>query len=366
MKKSKTKKIILTAVAVVLTLSVALGAAAYFLLLHRYKGTEKIYEWHATDVFDISSIATVEKEKDKDFVILNLADVQTCDLDDIPNYRTIKKELDHLVDTVKPDLITLTGDQTWSNENLISLKTLIRWLDGYKIPYAPIFGNHDHGNEFSSAVAGINKCCDLYEKGKYSLFRRGPTNIGALGNYVVNITEEGKIVKTLYMMDAGYLDEINDGQIDWFLWNADGIKAANGGEYSEGICFFHKPLPEYYYAFRDYYYGKDTVEALGEVHVHFSLGGTTQKGFFDKAKERGVKDVICGHQHGNNFTIKYEGVRLTFALKTGELVSYYADENVYLNGATAIRLRGTETIVENHYVPRDRFHIKGSHNVYEE
>ena len=85
-----------------------------------------INNWNKDDVFNIEDIKVVEKKKDRDFVILNFADVQTCDLDDIPNMRIIHEELTEIVNEVKPDLITLTGDQTWSNENLISLKTLVR------------------------------------------------------------------------------------------------------------------------------------------------------------------------------------------------------------------------------------------------
>ncbi len=363
-KRVRGKKIIIIVAAVVAAIAAAVGACAYFLLLHRYKGTEKIYEWSKDDVFDVATIATVEKQSGKDFVILNLADVQTCDLEDIPHYATIHDEITYLVNLVKPDLITLTGDQTWSNENLISLKTLIGWLEGYEIPYAPVFGNHDHGNEFSSAVAGVNKCCDLYENAKHCLFRRGPTNIGALGNYVVNVTENGRIVKTLYMMDSGYLDELTDEQINWFIWNAEGLKAANGGNYTDGINFMHKPLPEFSYAYRDYRSGVETVKNFGDVHVHYSLFGSFQKDFFQTAKSRGVKDFVCGHQHGNNFTLSYDGARLTFALKTGELGGFYADESVYLNGATAITISGDETRIEHVFVPSDKFHISDKYNVY--
>ncbi|MBP5193693.1 MAG: metallophosphoesterase, partial [Clostridia bacterium] len=326
------------------------------------EGKEKVYLWSYADEFDINEISTVEKKKDKPFVILNLADVQLCDLEDFFNFRTIKREIKYLVDAARPDLITLTGDQTWSNENLISLKRLVGFLDSLRIPYAPVFGNHDYGNEMDSAVLSQRACCDVYENGKYSLFSRGPTNIGALGNYALNIVEDGAIVKTLYMLDSGYLDALTDGQIEWFKWTAEGIKAATGA-YSKGMCFMHKPLPEYSFAYRAYKLGE--AEAMGDVHVNYSLSGSLQRGFFDEAKARNVSDVVCGHQHGNNFTICYEGVRLTFALKTGELGGFWRDETVNLNGATFFTLSGGETTAQNVFVPRGEFEIKNSNNVYE-
>lgn len=351
---TKAKKAITITISVVLSIVLVCLLSAYFLFLNHYKGTTKTNAWSESDTFEISSIKTMQKKPDKDFVILNLADVQMADLEDIFHYGTIKSEIEYLISKTKPDLITLTGDQTWSNENLISLTSLVRWLDGYKIPYAPIFGNHDYGNQKNSAVLSQNACCDIYEKGKYCLFDRGPSNLGTLGNYIVNIVEDGKICKTLYMLDSGYEDKITDEQIAWMSWNADGIKAANNNQYSEGMVFLHKPLPEYRYAYNAL--SNEQKDAI-DPYYNYSLYGSEQNGFFDMAKTKNITDIICGHQHGNNFTLTYEGVRLTFALKTGELGGYIQNDNVYLNGATYITLSGTLTTIEHHYVPRGKFHI---------
>lgn len=354
-------KIFLMILSVLFCLALALSLCAYFLLLHHYKGTQVENPWSQSDEFKLESVATVQKQKGKDFVIMNLADVQMADLENFFNRSIIHDEISYLVKTIKPDLITLTGDQTWSNENLICLESLISWLDSYKIPYAPVFGNHDYGNTKNSSVAELNYCCDLYEKGKYSLFSRGPSNLGTLGNYVINIMEDGKIFKTLYMIDSGYEEKITDQQIDWFCWNAEGIKHVNNNQYSKGMCFMHKPLPEYSTAYTQY--KNNLVEAIGPVEVHYSLRGSEQNGFFDVAKERNVEDIVCGHQHGNNFTLKYEGVRLTFALKTGELVGYYDDGITNLNGATVFTLND-ETTISNVHVDSQRFHINGSDNCF--
>lgn len=359
----KTAKILIVIFSIVAFLALASFLTIYFLFLHHYKGKSVVDEWHETDTFSIAQIATIEKQKDKDFVILNLADVQMADLENFFDKEIMHKEISYLVEKVKPDLITLTGDQTWSNENLICLKSLISWLDGYKIPYAPVFGNHDYGNAKNSAVASVNYCCDLYEKGKYSLFKRGPSNLGSLGNYVVNIMEGEKIYKTLYMIDSGYEDKISDEQIAWVRWNAEGIRAANGGEYVDGMCFMHKPLPQYAEA----YYKRNTteVEIVGESPiVSYSLYGSSENGFFEMAKSVGVKDVVCGHQHGNRFTLKYQGVRLTFATKTGELVGYYDDGSTNLNGATSFVLSGENDVeIKNTYVGSNQFHFKNSDNI---
>ena len=271
------------------------------------------------------------------------------------SWNHIKKELDYLIDSVKPDLITLTGDQTWSNENLISLKRIIRYLDSKKIPYAPVYGNHDLGNDFNKAVCNDTKASTLYENGKYSLFDRGPTNIGNLGNYIINIMEDGNIYKTLIMMNSGYDEEITQGQIDWFKWNMDGLKETYGN-YPESILFMHKPLPEYTNAYLDYINGK--VDNNGsEVYVYYSLNGSNQVGFFDILKEKNVKQVVVGHQHGNVFNLNYEGINLGFALKTGELGGYILDNDIYLNGASYLILNDA-IIFKNIFVSIDKYHFK--------
>lgn len=343
---AKKKKLVIILLSAFLTLAIVGFLAAYFLFLHHYRGSQIDNPWSEEDDFSISSIATVEKREGEPFVILNLADVQLCDLEDLFHLNETKAKIADLIERTNPDLITLTGDQTWSNENLISLKSLISWLDSFEIPYAPVFGNHDCGNEKDSAVLSRAACCDLYEAGKYSLFDRGPSNLGRLGNYVVNVTENGRIVKTLYFLDSGEEDTITDEQIAWMKWNAEGIGAAQGGEAVEGICFFHLPLPEYREAYSLYLAGDERVEALGEVFVTYSLSGSLQNGFFEAAKEVGVTDIVCGHQHGNCFTLKYDGVRLTFSLKTGKLGGTYESEELALDGATCISFDGDSTKIE--------------------
>ena len=341
----KVFNILISITASILTIGLVLGFPAYFLLLHHYKGRKVVNEWHSTDTFDIDKIPTLTKQKDKDFIILNLADVQMCDLEDLGHAKIIHKEITYLVDLVKPDLITLTGDQVWSNENLISLKSLIYWLDEYQIPYAPVFGNHDFGNKYDSATSGVTYSCDLYEKGKYSLFDRGPTNIGTLGNYVINIKEDDKIINSLYMMDYGWRDEITDEQVEWFKWNADGIKAHNNNEYSKGMVFMHKPIHEFFSAI--IYEGEDQSDA-----------DNYSEPIFAEAKTHGVTDFVCGHFHELNFSLKFQDIRMTMATKTGELVGFYEDNDEYINGGTSFALTGDDVIVTHNYVNRNDYRIK--------
>ena len=112
---------------------------------------------------------------------------------------------------------------------------------------------------------------------------------------------------------------------------------------------------------RDIVYKKDHKENMKlfrdiKSHQKYSLYGTEQNGFFEVAKECNVLDIVCGHQHGNNFTIKFQGIRLTFALKTDELGGFYEDKYIYLNGATVFTLNENVNI-QNIFVDRNKYKI---------
>ena len=84
------------------------------------------------------------KERGRDFVILNLTDVQFNDLFDLFGKRNLTENtIKRLVEEVKPDLITLTGDQVWGLRTKRSLRYLCKLMDGVNIPWAPVLGNHD-------------------------------------------------------------------------------------------------------------------------------------------------------------------------------------------------------------------------------
>ena len=178
-------------------------------------------EWSAADEFTADYCAEIEKNPDEDFIILNLADVQLKD-DLVYEEAGEKTEemIDELINKTQPDLITLTGDNAWGTIAYIKLN---HQIDSYGIPWAPVMGNHDGQcliNEFWAA--------HLLYKAKNCLFEFGPENMG-YGNYIINITENGKIIHTLFMVDThngaeytledgstvGGYDHLRDNQIEW-------------------------------------------------------------------------------------------------------------------------------------------------------
>lgn len=318
------------------------------------------YEWSATDEFTADCCIELEKDPNKDFVILNLADIQMKD-DLVYTDKGVEtqKMIDELVKKHQPDLITLTGDNAWGTMAYIEL---VKQIDSYGIPWAPVMGNHDGQCLISEFWAA-----HLLYKAKNCLFEFGPENMG-YGNYIINITENGKIIHTLFMVDThnnaeytlddgsviGGYDHLWDNQIEWYKWAVNGI-ASIAGKTVESTVFMHIPVCEYKDAWVKFY-GSD---AEGEIAPEFApeaqgirregvCSAPVNNGFFGVCKELGsTKNMIVGHDHANNFQIYYEGIRLNYAVKTG-YGSYFTSE---LMGATTVTVGSDgSALVEHDYV----------------
>lgn len=294
-------------------------------------------EWSVTDEFTADYCAEIEKDPDEDFIILNLADLQLKDdlVYEEEGEKTVEM-IDDLVRETEPDLITLTGDNAWGT---IAYINLVKQIDGYGIPWAPIMGNHDGQcciNEFWAA--------HLLYKAENCLFEFGPEDMG-YGNYIINITENGHIIHTLFMVDThnnaeytledgstiGGYDHLWENQIEWYKWAVKGVSEIEGHTVESSV-FMHIPVCEY----KDAWIAANGSDAIGVLApelapdaIGFSGEGVScppvNNGFFDVCKELGsTKNIFAGHDHVNNFQIYYEGIRLTYTLKTG-YGAYYTD-----------------------------------------
>ena len=305
-------------------------------------GTACFYPWNA-DMPYASEVYAVEMKKDpaKDFVILNLSDIQCHDGEAFCQVGEMAEEtIDKLIKEVHPDLITLTGDNAFDQ---FAYLRLIEFLDAYNIPWAPCMGNADmrdvEMNEFWA--------CYRLAHAKNCLFRYGPEDMGD-GNYVINITENGKIIHSLYMMDTHHetddekgthYDHLTERQMQWYEWCARGI-AAEAGHTVPSTAMFHMPVREYVDAWNsilDPKTGKPTGPAATQRYCQMREGcgcPDGNNGFFTLAGKMGTALMMCGHDHTNCFAIPYRGITLCYALKTG--YGCYWDEDS--NGGTVVTI----------------------------
>lgn len=347
-------------------------------------------DWSAETEYSEDYAIVLEKEADKDFVILNLADIQISDNENYyPEYEYAKEMINKLVAEQQPDLITLTGDNAWDT---VAYITLVDIIDSLGIPWAPVMGNHDGQGCISEFWCGY-----LFNEAENCLWKFGPKDMG-YGNYIINIEENGKVIHTLFMMDthddgewtvdgetvSGY-DHLWDNQIEWYEWAVKGI-AETEGKTVESSVFIHIPVYEVKEVWYDYYEGfncascnknltaaqlKDNKcpdcgaeiqlsydkennlwigeyadKATGVIH-ETPCPGAVNNFFTDKMLELGsTKNVLFGHDHVCNASINYEGIQMTYSLKLGR-GSYYEDG---LMGGTTLTIGSDGTAqLEHHF-----------------
>ncbi len=292
-------------------------------------GEDKFFErWTVRSGYTEDYAIELEKKPNKDFVILSIADIQ---LEKWEAYaekgKNTTRLINQLVSSIHPDLITVLGDNAWSTSTYLKM---IKDLDSLGIPWAPVMGNHDG----SCCISEFWCAYEMYDA-KNCLFKFGPENMG-YGNYIINITENGKIIHTLFMMDthSGGDDEGNcpteyayaglwDNQIEWYKWAVNGIENI-AGKTVESTAFFHIPTPEFAIAWNEAYdnskgvfKGEYADTSFGYNEEPVCACGTSA--FFNACKELGsTKNIICGHDHVNNSSILYDGIRLTYSMKCGE------------------------------------------------
>lgn len=313
-------------------------------------------DWSVKQEYTADYAYEIEKKPGKEFTILNLTDIQ---LEDYEIYgakgKLAEDTIDKLIKDTDPDLITVTGDNAWG---MISYLEVIKLLDSYGIPWAPVMGNHDGQKLFSEFWAAY-----YLAEAENCLFKFGPKNMG-YGNYVINITENGRIIHTVYMMDthsdatftdengeqvSGY-DHLWDNQIEWYKWVAEGVAKQEGRKVPSSV-YFHIPVYEYRLAWAEAYDTEKNEFVPEYADTSFGFNGEgvysspVNNGFFDVCKQYGTTDIVAGHDHTNNSSILYNGIRLTYGMKTG--AGCYWDEN--MNGGTVLTMN-SDGILETHHV----------------
>ncbi len=300
-------------------------------------------KWSSEQAYTEEYAVVLKKDPAKDFVVLNFADIQ---LTDEEYYSGIGAEseamIKKLVDEQKPDLITLTGDNAWSTLSYINL---VEFIDALGIPWAPVMGNHDGQN-----TLGEFWCAYYFEEAENCLWKFGPEDMG-YGNYIINVEENGEVVHTIFMMDThsnvdeadeygSNYDHLWENQIEWYKWAVNGIEKTEGKKVESSV-FMHIPVYEMRTVWAEYYDQENDVYKGAYADTSFGINherpcpGAVNNHFMDFVLELGsTKNIIFGHDHVNNASILYEGVRLTYSLKLGK-ACYYEDG---LQGGTILTI----------------------------
>ncbi len=292
-----------------------------------------------------------------------------------------------MVTAEKPDLVVISGDivypvpyEAGAINNLPPAKIFATLMEALGVSWIVTFGNHD--TEFYSFYTR-EEISDFYsnEDFKHCLYQEGPESIDGYGNSVINVkNSDGVITQSIFTMDshayagkglasiiAMKYDHLKQSQVDWYKATIEKNNAYNkvltGSDENvvNTLLFIHIPIQEYRDAWFEYvnngYKDTDDVKLIygtageeGDVVVY--SGEEPDQLFETMLTLPGQKGIFCGHDHLNNFSIDYKGIRLTYGFSIDYIA--YADIDTWgsQRGCTIITVNtdGTfECKTENYY-----------------
>ena len=317
----------------------------------------------ATEIFydEDSGVFTMRTTYD-DFRILHLTDIHLGG--SLFSYRKdilALKACFSLISATQPDLVIVTGDlslplgiMSMSFNNSAPVYAFASFMRNIGIPWAFTYGNHD-----TESFASMNK------KDLDALFRalsfktsgtllypyRQPAITGRNNQLIRIENEDGTLRQALFLLDSNAYtgkglndyDYIRDDQVAWYREEVLRL-AAEEGKNPPSLAFFHIPLREYRTAYDLYLQGSDEVTYFFGVNDEKMIDKVCCSKYpsklFDTMVELGsTTGTFCGHDHYNNISLLYRGIRLTYGMSIDYLAMPGIEKDTAQRGGEVITLR---------------------------
>ena len=124
-------------------------------------------------------------------------------------------------------------------------------------------------------------------------------------------------------IESGGYDHFHDNQIEWYENTIKSIAKEVNGDASKvvpSLAFFHVPMQEYT---AGYDAAKGTADRIWGYRFEKEGSPAVDDQMFETMLELGsTKGVFVGHDHMNNYSVNYKGIRLTYGLS--------CDHNIYV------------------------------------
>lgn len=301
----------------------------------------------------------IYKNDTSDFKVLQLSDIHIGG-----SYTTMNKDIKAmeavkaLVSETKPDFIIITGDlvypiavQTFTWNNRRTFFQLGYFMSSLGIPWTFVYGNHDterlattNINNLEYKVLETFKLDNKYYKGGKLLYYNENNKIDGRSNMIIElINNDNKINTVFYLLDSNsYInnnfnnyDFVHENQVEWYK-----EKVTEIGENVPSMMFLHIPLPETKEAIEKYKNNsKDVKYYFGEVNESVCTTKNDST-LFDTVTSLGsTKAIFYGHDHYNNISLEYKGVRLTYGMSIDYLASPGIENKTEQRGATLITIK---------------------------
>ena len=299
------------------------------------------------------------------FTIMSICDIQ----DNYPINKAALALICEALDTVKPDIVVLGGDNIMLEvhkegthgegvtcegaycENIKLFDEAVAPFVERNIPFTLVFGNHDSENgkpsrewqlsQFQRAGGSLCLAYDAVEE----LHGCGTHNLPVLSS------DKTKTAFNLWMFDSGDYDKDDNGikcydcvhedQINWYKQTSAQLQSENGGKVPS-LAFQHIIVKEVYDAvfhtapkalatrkFSDEtgFYLIPDLSKINGIILEMSCPSYYNYGQWDAFVERGdVLGCVTGHDHINSFVATYKGVDI-IQTPTVTSKSYYNNLN---------------------------------------
>lgn len=278
-----------------------------------------------------------KKAEDTAFSVLQITDphILNDEKKDAKAYKTITE----MIKTTNPDMIIVTGDITSEKENMTAFKSFGSFMETFNIPWAFTFGNHEgldikyeNGEVVDGeTIADKQQLSDYLETLENCIYEAGSDDVDGMGNYYYIVRDkDGKAITALIMMDSNSYDNeydcydyFHDNQVQWYEQTVKSIAKTENGASDKvvpSLAFFHIPMCEFVTAYDE---GKSNASLISGKRFEKSGCSEVDDEMFETMLELGsTKGVFVGHDHMNNYSVDYKGIRLTYGIS--------CDHNIYV------------------------------------
>ena len=304
-------------------------------------------------------------DKDGEFKVLHICDCQ----DGFPAQEKMFIYINYMLETYKPDLVVLGGDNSVGPEETKekAIEELVAPFVEHETYFTLVFGNHDHQQ-------GVEKeeLLEMYQKygGKYCLAYDADPDLTGVANHNLPIysSDGDKIKFNLWLIDSlnyatdengdeiGY-DSVREDQIEWYKDTYKKLEK-EAGEKVYSLAFQHiipgevydvmfpevkkplSPLTETYNNGKHYpIFLPDTSAFTGHLFENPSPG-IYNYGQVDAMLETGdVLSILVGHDHICTYEIDYKGIM--FINTPGVTFNSYGNE--FTRGSRLITIKEDAT-----------------------
>ena len=302
--------------------------------------------------YNLNTKKELKFDQHKKFKILVLSDIQESLNYNIKTLDDINK----LIYKIKPDFIMLNGD-IFDGSIIKDKEELKKYLDIFtepmekrKIPWAHVFGNHEHDLKIDDDIEQ-----EIYESYDYCLSKHTDSTVKGTTNFVLPIKDSKgkKIIFNLFALDcnnriddsfpnmrektnlpnvsslSAEWDFIHFSQIKWYYETSENLEKYNNKKVP-AILFTHISLWETDNIKKN---PKET-NLIGESGERLRIGALNS-GLFTSILERGdVKAIISSHSHEDTFSGTFCNIKFQMTGSAG--YSAYGKEE--LKGGVLIEL----------------------------